>query len=291
VREDLTVGIAQWLPAPGRPRENLDTALSLIGDLARRGCDLVVLPELWPCGYNPASLAQDAAAAAEPLTGDRAAELSACARDLRIWLAAGSVPQRDGSALYNTALLYDRQGRLAAWHRKAHLYSPLAEDKIFGPGDRLTVCRTEELGVVGLSVCFDGDFPETARALRRAGATLVVQPSAYETGAKSWWQTLYPAAALCNGQWWVLANQCGTNPSGTLLGDSQVISPWGEVVARATAARDGETPDRELLVAQVPLRRDVAGAERENGVLWEPPHSDLTVQVHTEDGTPLARVP
>jgi predicted amidohydrolase len=290
VREDLTVGIAQWLPAPGRPRENLATALSLIRDLAGRGCDLVVLPELWPCGYNSASLAQDAADAAEPLTGARAAELGECARDLRIWLAAGSVPERDGQALYNTALLYDRKGRLAAWHRKVHLYSPLAEDTIFIPGDRLTVCRTGELGVVGLSVCFDGDFPETARALRRAGATLVVQPSAYETGARSWWQKLYPGAALSNGQWWVLANQCGTNPSGTLLGESHVLSPWGEVVASAAAARDGETPGRDLLVVQVPLSRDVIAAERENGVLWGPPHPDLTVHVHVHDGTELARV-
>jgi len=291
VRDDLTVGIAQWLPAPGRPRENLDTALRLVGELARRGCDLVVLPELWPCGYDSRSLARDAADAAEPLTGARAAELSECAHDLRIWLAAGSVPERDGPALYNTALLYDRRGRLAAWHRKVHLYSPLAEDKIFVPGDRLTVCRTDELGVIGLSVCFDGDFPETARALRRAGAALVVQPSAYETGARSWWRTLYPAAALSNGQWWVLANQCGTNPSGTLLGESQVLSPWGEVVAKAATARDGETLGSELLVVGVPLNREVTAAERENGLLWEPPVQDLAVHVYSGAAAEPARVP
>ena len=290
MREDLTVGVAQWLPAPGRQRENLATALGLVRDLAGRGCDLVVLPELWPCGYNPQSLGADAADAAEPLDGARATALGEFARDLQIWLAAGSVPERDGQALYNTALLYDRQGRLAAWHRKVHLYSPLAEDKIFVPGERLTVCRTGELGVVGLSVCFDGDFPETARALRRAGATLVVQPSAYETAAQSWWEKLYPATALCNGQWWVLANQCGTNPSGTLLGESQVVSPSGEVVARATAARDGETPGRELLVVEIPLSRDIVMAERENGALWDSPHPDRTVQVHAADGSQPAQV-
>ena len=92
--------------------------------------------------------------------------------------------------------------------------------------------------MVGLPVCFDGDFPETARALRLAGARVVVQASAYELEAESWWDGLYPARALENGQWWVMSNQCGRTPSGTLLGGSQIISPLGRVVSRAAKAHD-----------------------------------------------------
>lgn len=282
MRDDAVIGIAQWLPRPGEPAANLATALDLTARLARAGADLAVLPELWPCGFDWGSLAQDAAAAAEPLGGPRCAALAACAAGHRIWLAAGSVPERDGGALYNTAVLFDRDGRLRAWHRKAHLYQPLGEAGIFAPGSRLTVCRTGELGVVGLTVCFDGDFPETARALRRAGATLVIQPSAYETAARDWWRTLYPAHALGNGQWWVLANQCGTNPSGTLLGESQVISPAGGVLARAPGARDGETPAAELLTVPVPLARELATADRDNGVLWRLQRPGLEVHATGE---------
>jgi predicted amidohydrolase len=279
VRDDAVIGIAQWLPRPGRAPENLATAVGLAADLARRGADLVVLPELWPCGFDWGSLRRDAAEAAETLDGPRCSALAACARELGIWLAAGSVPERDGGALYNTALLYDRAGRLRAWHRKAHLYSPLGEAEIFTPGGRLTVCPTDEFGMVGLTVCFDGDFPEVARAMRGAGARLVIQPSAYETAARQWWRTLYPAHALSNGQWWAMANQCGTNPSGTLLGESQVISPSGTVLARARGARDGETPPAELMTVPVPLARELARSEQDSGVLWRLRRGDLKVQV------------
>src|SRR5574340_1725429 len=85
VRDDAVVGIAQWLPRPGQPRENLATAIRFSGDLARRGADLVVLPELWPCGFDWGSLRRDAAGAAESLDGPRSAALAACARDLGVW--------------------------------------------------------------------------------------------------------------------------------------------------------------------------------------------------------------
>ncbi len=291
MRDDAVIGIAQWLPRPGQPAENLATAISMAGDLARQGADLVVLPELWPCGFDWGSLAADAAGAAEPLDGPRCAALAACARDLGIWLAAGSVPESGDGGLYNTALFFDRGGRLRAWHRKAHLYRPLGEPAIFTAGDRLTVCATEELGVIGLTVCFDGDFPEVARALGGAGAQLIIQPCAYESAARTWWRTLYPAHALSNGQWWVMANQCGTNPSGTLLGESQVISPSGVVLARAPAAADGETPAPELLTVRVPLAAGLAQADHDSGVLRSLRRPGLTVHMMGPLPVTAARTP
>ena len=89
-----------------------------------------------------------------------------------------------------------------------HLYG--VEPESFRPGgDEVTVGDVAGIGRVGLCVCFDGDFPETARALRTAGADLVLHPSAYEAAAERWWDTIYPAQALCNGQWWISANQHG----------------------------------------------------------------------------------
>ena len=113
------------------------------------------------------------------------------------------------------------------------------EDRAVGAGERVTVIETDEFGPVGVSICFDGDFPEVARSMRREGARIVLHPSAYETEATTWWETLYPANALANGQWWIMANQAGTNPSGSLLGGSRVISPFGEVIAGATVVRAG----------------------------------------------------
>jgi predicted amidohydrolase len=270
------VGIAQWLPRPADAAGNLADALGLVAELGRRRCDLILLPELWPSGYSPQTLADDVAASAEPLDGPRTAALATAAAAAGAWLAAGSMPERDGADVYNTALLFGRDGELRAVHRKAHLYAPLGEDLVFAAGQRLTVCPTEDFGVLGLPVCFDGDFPETARALRLAGARVIVQASAYELEAETWWDRLYPARALENGQWWVMSNQCGRTPSGVLLGGSQIISPLGSTVSRAVKVHELTGPaEPALLVADIALRDELAEADRVNSALWQHRREEL----------------
>jgi predicted amidohydrolase len=257
----LLVAAAQWLATPGDPEGNLDAARHWIGQAAAARADLVVLPELWPCGYDAASLPGDAAAAAEPVPGPRTDALGELARRYGLWVFGGSVPERDGDLICNTAVVFNRDGALVARHRKAHLYGPTGEDAVFSPGGRLTSFSDPELGHVAVTVCFDGDFPEVGRALAARRADLVIQPSAYEWEARAYWDRYYPAAALANGQWWVLVNQCGTTSSGTLLGASKIISPAGLVIAEArravppTTGTPGTgtpgTPEPELLLGRL----------------------------------------
>jgi predicted amidohydrolase len=273
--DNLVVGIAQWLPAPGRPELNLDAALSHVGQLARRGCELIVLPELWPTGLRPATFGDDLAAAVEPLDGPRARALRDAARAHGVWLAAGSVPESTPEGVYNTAPLFGPDGSLLCAHRKCHLYRALGEHRWVLPGTSLTVCDAGALGTVGVSICFDGDFPEVARTMRRRGADLVMHPSAYEREVETWWDTLYPANALANGQWWVLANQCGDAGGVTYLGGSRVIAPDGTVVAAAGRAAAGETPAPDLLVARLDFAERLERARCENAALWEQGRREL----------------
>ena len=218
MRDRAVVGIAQWLPRPGDAAGNLATALGLIAELGGRRCDLIVLPELWPSGYSPKTLAGDVAASAEPLDGPRTGALARAASAAGAWLAAGSVPERDGTDVYNTALLFGRDGELRGVHRKAHLYAP----------------------------------------------------------AEGWWDGLYPARALENGQWWVMSNQCGRTPSGALLGGSQVISPLGRVVSRAVKVHElADAGGPVLLVTEIALREELAEADRLNAALWENRREEL----------------
>jgi predicted amidohydrolase len=266
----LRVGFAQFLAAPGDGAGNLEAALSHVASLARQGSELIVLPELWPSGFSWATLADDARATAESLDGPRGVALAAAARAAGAWLLAGTVPEADSGAVYNTALLYDPAGRLFATHRKVRLYTPLGEDGAFAPGEALTVAVIPGLATVGIATCFDGDFPEVARALRRAGARLVLHPAAYELAAARWWDVLYPANALANGQWWISVNQCGATPSGTLLGASRVLSPLGEAVVEAGRALEGTTPPADEVVVELPLAAALAAWDRECGALLEP---------------------
>ena len=250
-RGSLLVACAQWLATPGDPDRNLATAAQLIGEAADAGADIVVLPELWACGYEASTLADDAAAAGEPVDGPRATALSELARRRGLWVFAGTVPEQDGGQIYNTALVFNREGALVARHRKAHLYSRTGEHVVFAAGDCLTSFVDRELGHIGVLVCFDGDFPQSALTLAARGADLVMLPSAYEWEARTYWDLLYPAAALANGQWWVMVNQCGSTASGTLLGGSKVISPAGRVIAQARRAKPGDVPEPELLLCRL----------------------------------------
>jgi predicted amidohydrolase len=174
-------------------------------------------------------------------------------------LCAGTIPELAGSDVFNTAVLIDSDGELLTAHRKVHLYRAGGEDVAFRAGSSLDVVQTSRLGRVGVLVCFDGDFFESARTLALAGAELVILPAAYETAAERWWDLLYPAQALGNVQWWVMANQCGDNGSIEFLGRSRVIAPDGEVVAAL--------PDR-FARSRVPGHRDQARAatpRRETG--------------------------
>jgi predicted amidohydrolase len=262
--ETVTVGIAQWLPVPGETQRNEATARAAVADLAARGADLVVLPEMWLTGYDPSRLAEHSREAAEPLDGPLVTRLRTWARDQSVTLCAGTIPELDGSRVCNTAVLIDADGEVLTAHRKVHLYRPGGEDAAFAAGSSLRVVRTSRLGCVGVLVCFDGDFFESARTLALAGAELVILPAAYETGAERWWDLLYPAQALSNAQWWVMANQCGNNGSIEFLGGSRVIAPDGEIVASLPRTGSGEV---EYLVTEVKLAQRLRAARQDAGAL------------------------
>jgi predicted amidohydrolase len=155
--------------------------------------------------------------------------------------------------IYDTALVFNPRGELAAWHRKAHLYPPTMEPAVFTAGDRLTTFDDPALGRVGLAICFDGAFPEVGRTLALRGARLIVAPAAYEVEGATTWDLLYPAVALANGQWWLQANQAGSHATSTLLGASRIVAPTGTVVAEASRAVPGAPSRAELLVHRIDL--------------------------------------
>jgi predicted amidohydrolase len=242
----------------------------MIENAATRGVELLVLPELWSCGYDPETLGRDARRDAEAVEAPRAACLADAARRHELFLAAGSVPELGGDGhLYDTALVFNPRGELVARHRKTHLYAATREPSVFTAGDRLTTFADPTLGLVGLVIGFEGDFPEVARTLALRGARLVLAPAATEVEGAPTWDLLHPALALTNSQWWVQANQAGSHRTSTLLGASRIIAPTGTVVAHAGAAIPGCASAAELVVHRidlhVALRREGAGAWLEDG--------------------------
>ena len=216
---------------------------ALLEEAGAAGADLAALPEVWPC-QGTATLVR---AAAEPLDGPRIERLSDTARRHGMWIHGGSVLELDGEQVFNTSVLFDRDGEIVSTYRKIHLFDadppggqPSRESFLYAAGDAVVVADTE-FGRAGMSICYDVRFPELYRQLAVQGATLLFVPAAfrYETGIDHW-DVLVRARAIEEQAFVIAAAQWGSwGPEGRErrnFGNSVVVDPWGRVVARAPEA-------------------------------------------------------
>jgi deaminated glutathione amidase len=217
---------------------NLEVARDLLGRAAAAGADLAILPEyadyLGPSAGEPKPEAVD---------GEFGAFFAEAARRLGIWVHAGSFHEAgpDPRRTYNTSLVFDRAGGLAAVYRKIHLYDveipgrvSYQESRTVAPGADPTVADVDGVGV-GLSICYDLRFPELYRRLAVAGARVLVVPAAFmmHTG-RDHWEVLLRARAIENQCYVLAAAQIGDHePGRTCFGRSMVVDPWGTVLAQA----------------------------------------------------------
>ncbi|WP_230421064.1 carbon-nitrogen hydrolase family protein [Actinomadura soli] len=210
--------------------------------LARLGrTRVLVYPELHLCGVDTSrgGVRQQLRDAAEPLDGPRVAELAELARELGIWLLPGSVVERgENGELFNTALAFSPEGRLAASYRKIFPWRPYEP---YDSGDRFVVFDLDGIGQVGFAICYDIWFPEVARHLAWMGAELIVNPVMTTTKDRAQELVLVRAAAIVNQVFVVSVNTAG--PTGT--GHTLVVDPEGAV--RTEAPGDAPAVVTDLL--------------------------------------------
>jgi deaminated glutathione amidase len=218
---------------------NVREALRLLELAAERGADVAVLPE----NVNYLGPKEGLLRAAEEIPGPTSERFAAKARELGVWILAGSIPEVSEYAdhNYNTSLLIDRQGAIVARYRKIHLFDveisgnvSAQESATVAPGEEVVTAAVEG-HTVGLSICYDLRFPELYRELALRGAEIVFVPAAFTlyTG-KDHWTTLLRARAIENQCFVVAAGQIGTHePNMSCYGRSTIIDPWGTVLAQA----------------------------------------------------------
>ena len=203
---------------------NLDRALEVLDGLPS-DTDLAVLPEMFTTGFDYDCIQREA----EPLEGAVVEALSRAARKKDIWLVGGSLPERDGDCIYNTAVLLDSDGEIEGFYRKAHLFPLMGEDTHLCPGEALPVFSTP-FGTLGIQICYDLRFPEITRALALEGATLIVQPAQFPYPRLDHWKILTRARALENQVYFAAVNRSGEDESGHYFGHSVLVDPWGNPV-------------------------------------------------------------
>ena len=222
--------------------ENLRHARRLLEQAAGQGARLAVLPENFPAlGRRDAAAIGRAEALGQ---GPVLPWLKQAARDLRLWIVAGTLPlppqgHPDGKVTA-CSLLIDEHGEQAARYDKLHLFDVdvtdnrgrYRESDDYAHGSQVVVADTP-VGRLGLSVCYDLRFPELYTALREAGAELITAPSAFTavTGAAHW-EILIRARAIETQCYLLAAAQGGIHPGPReTWGQTAIIDPWGRIVA------------------------------------------------------------
>ncbi len=206
--------------------ETVRHALGLLDEA--RGSDLILLPELWPCGY----FAFDRyAEGAETLDGPTVRAMGRKARELDAWIFAGSLVERDGDRLFNTSLLLDADGRLVARYRKMHLFGYRSEERrLLCAGDEVVVAETP-WGRAGLSTCYDLRFPELYRRMVDRGAEVFLVSAAWPAARVETWGLLGRARAIEDQAFLFSCNGAGTSGGVRLGGHSLLVDPTGRVLA------------------------------------------------------------
>lgn len=171
---------------------------------------------------------------AEPLTdGPRHKQLAALAGDLGLWLCPGSFAElgEDGH-VYNTAVVYSPAGELAASYRKVFPWRPFEDAR---PGREFVVFDIPDVGRVGLSICYDAWFPESARHLAWMGAELIL--NVVKTGTVDREQEIVLARANATVNQVYVASVNASGPSG--VGHSVLVGPEGNLLAELPGATPG----------------------------------------------------
>jgi predicted amidohydrolase len=248
----MRVGFVQMNSKLSDVEGNVEKVFRLVG---KKRMDLLVLPELFNTGYNFRSRLE-LSKLAEPIPQGRTTHsIREFSKRISATIVAG-LAERKGRSFYNSAIVV-KNGKYLGTYRKVHLF--YREKKFFKPGHEFKV-----FGTIGVMICFDWIFPESARTLMLKGSEVLAHPSnlvlPHCPGSMK-------TRALENHVYIVTADRVGVERGLRFIGQSQIVSPRGRVVYRAsptgeecvvreidlTVARDKSvTPLNDLLNDRVP---------------------------------------
>ncbi len=248
------VGLVQMRCAVD-PAANLAAAVKHVRAAAKKGADIVCLPELFRSRYFCQAEDHASFTLAESIPGPSTAALGKLARELEIVIIASLFERRAAGVYHNTVVVLDAKGALAGMYRKMHIPDdPLFYEKFyFAPGD--LGFRAFDVGAtrIGTLICWDQWYPEAARLTALAGAEVLFYPTAigwhpsekaeFGVAQHAAWETVQRSHAIANGVFVAVPNRVGhePHPGGDGIefwGQSFVVDPAGQVLARASADRE-----------------------------------------------------
>ncbi|OAL62868.1 nitrilase [Trichophyton rubrum] len=227
---------------------NLAHARSKVLEAARAGASLVVLPECFNSPYGTQYFSKYAETLLpSPPSQEQSPSfhaLSSIAKEAKAYLVGGSIPEfaPESKKYYNTSLVFSPTGCLIASHRKTHLFDidipgkiRFKESEVLSAGNKVTIVDLPDYGKLGLAICYDIRFPETAMIAARKGCFLLVYPGAFNlTTGPLHWSLLGRARAMDNEVYVALCSPArDLDATYHAWGHSLVANPKAEVIAEA----------------------------------------------------------
>ncbi|CAD6557224.1 carbon-nitrogen hydrolase family protein [Paraburkholderia sabiae] len=215
------------------------------------GTKLIVFPETTLSGFPTRDNIADVA---QTLDGPALTAVRNAAREKGVAVAVG-LAERDGSQFYNTTVLVDERGEIALRYRKTHLWA--SDVGVFTPGDRFETCMWNGL-TVGLLICYDIEFPESARAVAALDADLLIVTNGNMDPFGPVHRRAIQARAMENQMFALMVNRCGSGDDNlTFPGLSALVDPFGETVLELGG-------DETVTKADIDLKRLEASREHYN---------------------------
>ena len=253
--DKVKIAAVQMNPKIMAKRENLDRVLIEAEKAASNGADLIVFPECALTGYVFTSR-EEAIPFMETIPGPSTEELVACCRKLGVHIVAGLL-ERDGARCFNAAVLVSPQG-LVGKYRKNHLPF-LGIDRFLDHGDQPFQVYPTEIGNIGLHICYDCNFPESARIMALLEADILTLPTNWPEGRGKVAQFVINTRAFENKVHLVACDRVGIERGTRFLGKSKIINAWGDTLTEAGSENE------EIIYGEVSLQE-----AREKHIVFKP---------------------
>lgn len=195
-----------------------------------KDADLILLPEVWNIGWRCFEQYQEES---ESLNGETISRIAQKAKQVKAYILAGTIIERDGDNLYNTAVFIDPKGEVIGKYRKIHLVTRKGSEeyKYVKPGNEIVAVNTD-FGVVGFGICYDLRFPELYRKMAvQKGVEIFLQPAAWTLVRVENWMDMNCVRANENLCYLVSCNCAGINRGAQYLGHSTIVDPHGIAIA------------------------------------------------------------
>ena len=252
----ITVGLVQMACSPDADK-NLKCAMDSIRAAAKKGAQIICLPELFLTQYFCQTEDTQNFSLAEPLPGPTSDTFSKLAKELEVVLIVPLFEKRTQGIYHNSAIVIDADGSVAGTYRKMHIPDdPCFFEKFyFTPGDTGFKSFSTRFGKIGVLICWDQWFPEAARLTCLSGAQFLFYPTAIgyqDEDAKesiqqiTAWETIQKSHAISNGVFLGSVNRVGRENALTFWGRSFICNPFGKVIGQA----DNEP---QIVIAQCSL--------------------------------------